>query len=91
MFQAGIPYSNSDGASLDIMVESHGMNQSVAEIQLQPAKEGNVIIWNDYNIPLADCSGEKIDITFGVDSPSGNPIADWIAISDLKLVEPKYE
>ena len=89
MFRAGIPYSTSDGADLYITLDSHGMNQRVAEIQLEPAAEDTIIIWSDYNIPLTDCSGGTIDITFGVDSLSGYPSADWIALADVKLVSPK--
>jgi hypothetical protein len=89
MFRAGIPYTTSDGANLYIMIESTGTKQRVADIPLKPAEEDTVITWSDYNIPLTDCSGGKIDVTFGVDSPFGNLNADWIALTDVKLVVPK--
>jgi len=89
IFQAGIPYKLSDGADLFIMTESNGIEHKVTEISLEPGEKDAILTWNDYNIPLADCSGEKIDITFGVDSPSGNQTADWIALASIKLVVKK--
>jgi len=85
-FSAGIPYSISDGADLSVYLEREGNEKRIFNVSLKPAKISGIITWSDYEVPLIDCSGEPIGIKFGASSPSGDQSADWIAITNAKIV-----
>jgi hypothetical protein len=85
-FSAGIPYSISDGADLSVYLEREGNEKRIFNVSLSPAKKSGIITWSDYEVPLIDCSVEPIGIKFGASSPSGDQSADWIAITNAKIV-----
>jgi len=86
IFRAGMPYVSSDGADLYIDLYSHGATRRILNAFLKPAEKDGVITWVDYNIPIDQCAAEPIEITFGVSSNSGNPAADWVALTNHKIV-----
>ena len=89
IFSVGIPNTSSDGADLSVDMESEGKQKKLLNVSLEPAEMDGVVTWSDYVVPLTDCAEKTIAIKFAESSPSGNPSADWIAITNVKLVSPK--
>jgi hypothetical protein len=93
IFRAGMPYAAGDGANLYVDIQNQGTTRRLADISLKPSTADKVVAWSDYNIPISNCTGAPISVTFGADSPMAwafpdSTLADSIALADAKLVTP---
>ncbi|PUA39900.1 hypothetical protein C8Z91_07500 [Paenibacillus elgii] len=82
LITAYLPLEESDGARLYVEVEDSGKIERVSQTDLKPGKDNFV----NLQVDLSSYSGKKVNISFGVESPSGDQMADWIALSKLLLV-----
>ncbi len=91
-FNAALPYNRkvTDGAQAYIEVTGeNGTRRRIFAADLLPAKDDGTLQWGDYLLPVQDYTGQKVMVTFGVTSPSGNGNGDWIAFSEVQLVSQK--
>lgn len=91
LFTAGVTYDSkiTDGAQAYIAITpTGGTSRRVFAADLAPVTNDS-IQWRTFRVPMNDFAGQSVTITFGVDSPSGNPSGDWIAFSSARLVASK--
>jgi hypothetical protein len=88
-FSAGTPLEGGDGARAYIEITSeNGEMKRIFTTDLIPAtKKG--INWEPYFVSCNEYAGQKVKITFGVESPTGNSNADWIAFGSPLLLSQK--
>ncbi|WP_193726580.1 glycosyltransferase family 39 protein [Paenibacillus guangzhouensis] len=77
-----LPLKGSDGANFYISINDNGNERRIYESNV--TQESN---FNEIEISIEGYSGKNVDITFGVESPNGNNIADWIALGDLGIAQ----
>jgi len=85
-FTAGIPLEGGDGARAYVdVVTANGERRRMIQVDLPPATK-NGIKWESFLIPCGDYTGQEVTVTFGVESPSGNQNADWVAFGNPLLL-----
>ena len=89
LFSAAIPDHSTTGGNLYIDVGVQGITQRLAAIAFEPKKNNATIDWRQYDIPVASCTGNTIDVMLGVEPLSGQKTTSLIALADLRLVTAK--
>ncbi len=89
VFNIMLPYEESDGARAFIAVsDGHRETRLFNEDILPPGKSGNPSHkWRHVELPLHDFQQMTVSFTFGVESPTGNNVADWIAFDEPAIVQ----
>ena len=88
-FTAGIPLIGGDGAMAYVDITPvNGERKRIFKADLLPATATG-IKWESFLIPCSDYAGQEVTIIFGVESPSRNPAADWVAFGSPLLLSQK--
>lgn len=88
---SGIPFSAGDGAELIINIKNdHNMQKSL-EILLPPAKNDQIISWNNSDMIIDEFCGSSFDVLFMAKSSSEDTSYDWVVINSAKIIEVKND
>jgi hypothetical protein len=87
---AAIPLPGSDGARAFVEATSEGAPVRVVESDLPAPVNAENLRWISIRKPLADFAGRRVRFKVGVESPSGDGNADWVAFAELRLDTPDH-
>jgi hypothetical protein len=88
--RAAVPLPASDGARAFVEATGEGGPVRIVESDLVAPANAEDLRWITIRKPLADFAGQRIRFKVGVESPSGDRNADWVAFAELRLETPDH-
>lgn len=86
VLEFAMPYSNSDGMSVEVTLESKDGKRGSETLDLQSKpKDSATLVWERRVVPLPQGFVGQGSVKFSAKSPSGNGTADWVYFRELRL------
>lgn len=84
-FAYGMPSDLGDGARVVVEAISADKRAIVFEKLVKPRLVNGPIEWQTASVPLESVPGRSVDISFGIESPTGDSVGDEVAFGAMRI------